>query len=270
VHSSRSIAPQYIVALLLGFIAGLGSPAIGAPESVRVEGTTVAFELRTVPGGVVQIGDQEARIPELTVGTTEVTWDLYDIYLYGLDIPDEDKSIDGISRPSKPYVPPDRGYGHAGYPAMGMTRHGAVEFCRWLSRKTGDTYRLPTKAEWMYLSSAGGEELGGVWHEDNADYATRPVAKKPANAFGLHDMLGNVAEWVAPEGGERPQDNATAMGGSFLDMPGRCTPTAAQTQDASWNVSDPQIPKSKWWLADCDFVGFRVIREAKTRKEQSE
>ncbi len=248
----------------------MGTRAESAPETVRIEGTTVTFDLVPTPGGEIELDGQTTTIAPLMVGITEVTWELYDIFLYGLDIPEEDKTIDGITRPSKPYVPPDRGYGHAGYPAMGMTRHAAMEFCRWLSQKTGATYRLPTKAEWIHLASAGGGETGGAWHEDNADYTTHPVAKQAPNAFGLHDMLGNVAEWISPQEGERPQDNATAMGGSFLDMPARCTPTAEQTRDASWNISDPQIPKSMWWLADCDFVGFRIVREVPSQQKGDE
>ena len=270
IRRSFGLIIAHYAAALAG-VSLLASPATaGEPEVVRLDGTAVSFELVRTPAGEIEIDGEHQVLPALTVTMTEITWDLYDIYLYGLDIPDEDKTIDGISRPSKPYVPPDRGYGHAGYPAMGMTRHAAIEFCRWLSRKTGDTYRLPTRTEWTYLASAKGDAAGGAWHEDNADYTTQPVGKKTANAFGLHDMLGNVAEWVAPRKGERPQDNATAMGGSFLDMPSRCAPTASQTQDASWNISDPQIPKSTWWLADCDFVGFRVIRDETPRKDADE
>ncbi len=231
-------------------------------RTVRLDGTAVTFDLVPIPSGDVRMGEGDIPVGPFEVSRTEVTWDLYDIYLYALDVPEGgDEAVDGITRPTKPYVPPDRGYGHAGFPAMGMTRHAAMEFCRWLSDKTGDTYRLPTKAEWIYLAEAGGGETGGAWHEDNADYTTRPVGKKAPNAFGLVDMLGNVAEWVAPAPGERPQDHATAMGGSFLDIPASCSPRSEAVQQAGWNASDPQIPKSLWWLADCDFVGFRIIRE---------
>ena len=49
------------------------------------------------------------------------------------------------------------------------------------------------------------------------------------------------------------------MGGSYLDDPDACTPESIQRQARSWNQSDPQIPKSQWWLADCSWVGFRFV-----------
>ena len=79
-------------------------------------------------------------------------------------------------------------------------------------------------------------------------------------------MRGNVAEWIAPDivigpDGEASTTPPTAAGGSFIDPLDSCTPTANQVQKSGWNASDPQIPKSRWWLADCDFVGFRIVRD---------
>ena len=256
----------------LGQPTGVAEPAgaVGAEErssakadSVRIEGTTATLELVRTPAGSVVLRGQEHTVPPLCVGVTEVTWDLYDVYLYGLDEPEGGDGGDGVSRPSKPYVPPDRGFGHNGFAAIGMTRHGAERFCHWLSVKTGDRYRLPTEAEWVYLASAGEAGLQGeaateetAWVEENADWTPQKVGTMPANAFGLRDTLGNVAEWVTSEG-----KTPVAMGGSYLDPASACTPEHRQEQTSMWNSSDPQIPKSRWWLADCGFVGFRVVRE---------
>ncbi len=207
---------------------------------VRVPGTTVSFDM-------VLVGGDDG----LWALTTEVTWDLYDVYLYGLDEP-EGGGGDAVTRPSKPYVPPDRGFGHAGYPAIGMTRHAAESFCAWLEAKTGIPARLPTRDEWARL--AGGDAGEQAWTAENAEGTTHPVGNRGANAHGLHDTLGNVAEWVMTET-RRP----IAMGGSYREPASECTPTAAQTQTSAWNTSDPQIPKSRWWLADCSWVGFRFV-----------
>jgi formylglycine-generating enzyme required for sulfatase activity len=248
-------------------VAPAGEDARAA--SVRIPGTTVSLDLVRTPPGEVRVGEVTVGVGALWVGRTEVTWDLYDIYLYGLDKPDPDaEDADGISRPTKPYVPPDRGLGHAGYPALGMTRRAAEQFCVWLSEKTGERYRLPTEAEWVYLARGGVDEAARgavseasldalVWHAGNTDWAPRPVGTKEANAFGLHDMLGNIAEWVVSE-----EKTPFAMGGSYLDELEMCTPGSKRHQRPAWQASDPQIPKSQWWLADCGFVGFRVVRDA--------
>jgi hypothetical protein len=67
-------------------------------------------------------------------------------------------------------------------------------------------------------------------------------------------MLGNVAEWVTSADG-RPM----VRGGSFTDPPEQVSPVARATQSPAWNETDPQFPKSRWWLADAPFVGFRIV-----------
>ena len=235
---------------------------------VRVPGTTVPFELVETPSGQIQYGDTQHAIGELFVLRTELTWDLYDIYVYELDEPDGSSPADAVSRPSKPYVPPDRGFGHDGYPAIGMTRKAAEGFCEWLSLKTGVEVRLPSQPEWIYLAQGGedgayccgvtAESLSDIaWFKENSEHSTHPVGIKQPNGFGLHDIHGNAAEWVITDT-RRP----FAMGGGYRDEAGECTSTSAQRQMSSWNQSDPQIPKSQWWLADCSWVGFRFVIDA--------
>ena len=69
--------------------------------------------------------------------------------------------------------------------------------------ESGYRYRLPTEAEWEYAARAGttGVRYGQLdeiaWYEGNSGRSRHPVGEKQANAWGLHDMLGNVAEWTA-------------------------------------------------------------------------
>jgi formylglycine-generating enzyme required for sulfatase activity len=109
----------------------------------------------------------------------------------------------------------------------GVTWNDATKFCEWLSAKEGKTYRLPTEAEWEYACRAGtttffhtGDALPAGFHQWPSDIGLRErffpegklppeirapqgkevslrVAQTPANAWGLFDMHGNVAEWCA-------------------------------------------------------------------------
>jgi formylglycine-generating enzyme required for sulfatase activity len=102
----------------------------------------------------------------------------------------------------------------ADYPATHVTWDDAQAFCKKLSEKENAKYRLPTEAEWEYACRAGqtarfsfGDDAsvlsdcawwGGLDGDGNAKrepYA-HEVGRKLANAFGLHDMHGNVREWV--------------------------------------------------------------------------
>ena len=89
----------------------------------------------------------------------------------------------------------------------------------------------------------------------NAGGTPHPVGTKAAGALGIHDLLGNVLEWVTGA------DGPLTRGGSFRDGADGVQPDSRARQDPSWNSTDPQIPKSRWWLSDAPFVGFRIVRE---------
>jgi formylglycine-generating enzyme required for sulfatase activity len=225
------------------------------PSAYRetIPGTLVTFEMVLVPGD-----------DPFYIGRTEVTWDMYDVFALGLDAAAKTGGADAIARPSQPYGAPDYGWGHAGYPAISVTRSAAEAFCAWLSTKTGKTYRLPTDTEWTraasaaagpgVMSSGRGETL--AWHRGNASGRTHPVAARTADALGLFDLFGNAAEWVMTADG-----SLVTRGGSFRDPVDALGPDARAVQDESWNERDPQLPKSRWWLSDGPFVGFRLVRK---------
>ena len=108
-----------------------------------------------------------------------------------------------------PPPPIDWGWGRGNRPVISVSWDDVQEFIAWLNARTDGGYRLPTESEWEYAARAGSESLyswgdeigvnrancrgcGSEW--DNTE--TAPVGSFPANAWGLHDMHGNVWEWT--------------------------------------------------------------------------
>ena len=135
-------------------------------------------------------------------------------------------------------------------PVEKVSWHNAQAFCQKLSQITGKTYRLPTEAEWEYACRAGtttryyfgdnNNQLGDyAWYRENSNGTTHPVGQKKPNAWGLHDMSGNVWEWCeddwhdsyagAPDDGtawidndNRSQSRKCLRGGSWIISPLNC------------------------------------------------
>jgi formylglycine-generating enzyme required for sulfatase activity len=130
---------------------------------------------------------------------------------------------------------------------------------------TKKKYRLPTEAEFEHAAVAGAKapwkmteaEIDKVsWNYSNIEEMTSAVGKKAPNAFGLFDTLGNVGEWATDAKGQ-----PVLCGPSFMQNPDEVSPSFKQRWQPSWQESDPQIPKSRWWLSDGPFCGFRLVCE---------
>ena len=258
-----------LLALVLGLpvAAAVAQPRALAPYADSIPGTLVSFEMVPVPGGKATVpgpsGSNTVQVAAFWIGRTELTWDAFDVFALGLDRPAAATGADAVARPSKPYGAPDRGFGHQGYAAISVTRAAAEAFCRWLSSRTGKTYRLPTEAEWQRagdLALGSGSPAGRLdrlaWHAGNAEGRPHPVGRKEPDALGLHDLFGNVAEWVVSADSQR-----VLRGGSYRDPADRLGVATRAVQEPSWTETDPQIPKSRWWLSDGPFAGFRIVRE---------
>jgi formylglycine-generating enzyme required for sulfatase activity len=230
------------------------------------------FEMIAIPG------DPAKNIGPMWISANEITWEAFDVFIYGLDEQGEaaKSGADAVTRPSKPYLPPDRGFGHDGFPAISMSHKTATEFCKWLSMRSGRTYRLPTESEWERACRAGstgdfgfGEDVtlldAHAWSNANSGGVPHAVGTKKPNRWGLHDMHGNVQEWCVDADG-KPVTN----GGSYRDTADKLKVTARAIPESAWNASDPQIPKSSWWLSDAPFVGFRVVCEGPIDKKEGE
>ncbi len=244
-------------------------PASAKVESFKQEIPGAAFSIDMIP--ILPDATIAAKgLAPFFISATEISWDAYDAFVFNRD---DEKGMtpltaDAVTRPSRPYIPPDCGFGHAGYPAICVHLNSVVEYCRWLSARTGLKYRLPTEAEWEFACAAGSskaysfgedaKDLGDyAWLESNSDESPHPVGKKKPNAWGLYDMHGNVSEWVTGTDGKK-----IVKGGSWQDKPEGLTTKTRLEYTIKWQKTDPQIPKSKWWMSDGQHVGFRVVCEA--------
>ncbi|MDI9637424.1 SUMF1/EgtB/PvdO family nonheme iron enzyme [Kamptonema cortianum] len=260
---------------VLTFSALLAAQTLGnvAPQmksfTESIPDSVVKFDMVAIPGGKVQIDGKMVEVKPLYVAKHEAVWELFDEFLAsGEPSPPYDQtefSADAIARPSKTYILPDLGWGHNGYPVINVAYTNVMMFCRWLSSVTGKKYRLPTEAEWEWACRGGksgewkvdaAQMEAQAWFAGNSGKMTHPVGKKAPNAFGLHDMFGNAGEWATDMNGE-----PVLCGGTFLDPIEKMLPGIRQRWSPKWQESDPQLPKSRWWLSDGKFVGFRLVCE---------
>ena len=165
----------------------------------RVNG--VEFQMRKVESGTFTMGveygflgrigsDDKAHTVTLTddyyIGQTQVTQELWEAVMES-----NPSSIKG-----------------AKHPVEQVSWNDCQDFIKKLNEMTGQTFRLPTEAEWEYAARggnrsqgykyAGSNNLGDVaWYIDNSDCTTHDVTTKWSNELGLYDMNGNVWEWCS-------------------------------------------------------------------------
>jgi formylglycine-generating enzyme required for sulfatase activity len=160
----RSIGEQAAIVLSLA-AACLTSP-VRADEPARpsnytetIPGSNVRFEMVGIPGGTFSMGspvgekgrgdDEGPRHPVVIrpfwMGKLEVTWEEYDEFRKGGYVSNRTnaealaKDADAVTRPTPVYPDETRGFGREDRPAIGMSHHAAMEYCYWLSKKTGKT-----------------------------------------------------------------------------------------------------------------------------------
>jgi formylglycine-generating enzyme required for sulfatase activity len=276
------------------------------PEAykITIPNTTVDYDMTPIAAGNFLMGSPDSdphhkadeqpqhkvHIDAFWMQAHEVTWDEYRLFMFANQANEaarKDNLVDGVSRPTRPYVEMSFGMGINGFPAISMTQHAANKYAEWLSAKTGEFYRLPTEAEWEYACRADtttpyffGSDATQLrdyaWYSANSSGKYQKVASKKPNPWGLYDMLGNVMEWTLDQyepyhaGTETdPWVKATkaypesVRGGSWNDPADMLRCAARVPSDASWKQQDPQLPKSIWYETDAQWLGFRLVRPAK-------
>ena len=260
------------------FNAGWTPPSVSASPTNAGEGLSrgnvfkdcadVCPELVVVPAGAFTMGspDNEAghsayeapRHPvafahAFAIGRNEVTFDEFDACV----------ADGGCS-----HRPNDQGWGRGRRPVVDVSWNDTQAYVVWLSEKTGHRYALPSEAEWEYAARAGTDR---PWHTGaalltadanilNSFARTVAVGAYPPNAFGLHDVHGNVGEWTLDclDTGYVgvPNDGAAATAGDCAQKrvvrSGSFKLEPVAVRSAQRAVA-PQISRH-------DSIGFRVTR----------
>ena len=239
------------------------------PEMVSIAGGSV-FKMGAATG---ERSADRAETPQIeitlarpfAIGAYEVTYDEWAVCV----------ADGGCSA----YEPADMGWGKGRRPLVNVSFNDAQSYLTWLSAKTGETYRLPSEAEWEFSARAGSEEAfafgaGVRAAQANFDAAKYPYAGAPnersqgkttpvgtyaANGFGLYDMHGNVWEWTAD-----------CWRSSHLNAPTDGSPVSGSCSErvlkgGAWNAGGWRLRSAHRKgvnARDRDFdTGFRVARD---------
>ncbi len=265
-----------------------------------VPGSAIQFKMVAVKGGSFTMGsnpgegeaDENPRkkiaLSPFWMSSFEVSRDAFDVF-YKDENTSQNSAVDAVTRPSPQYIDLSLGMGkQGGFPVNSLSQYAALMYCRWLYRKTGIFYRLPTEAEWEYACRASsstayyfGDNASELdkyaWYKKNSGDKFQISGQKMPNAFGLYDMIGNVSEWTLDHYDEKAYEKITdtvpvipaankakypkvIKGGSYADEAKALRSANRIPSEPVWNRRDPQIPRSKWWLTDAPFVGFRIVR----------
>ena len=297
------------------------------PYELTIPGTDVTIEMEPIPGGSFTMGSPKSEAgraddegPQVQVvvepfwmAKTEITWQQYKPYMKMYDVSKgfdtfqmrkvtAENKADAVTAPT-PLYDSTHTFHYGERPrqaAVTMTQYAAKQYTKWLSLQTGQTFRLPTEAEWEYACRAGSTT---AYHfGDDADqlgeYAwfkgvigdtggQRDVAGKKPNRWGLHDMHGNVWEWTldaySQDGFKRfagkkvslwdavswptKEFPRTVRGGSweFGAERSRCAARmGSDDTEEGWKSEDPNSGLlSPWWYTSdpARGVGFRLVRQ---------
>jgi len=230
----------------------------GGKGPVMVKLAADEFEMGS-PGNSLNFDESPRHLVTLksfSIGKHEVTFAEYDKF----------------ARATGRRMPYDESWGRGDRPVINVSWHDARAYAAWLSKKTGQRYRLPTEAEWEYAARAGSTEK--VWWDSRSaakpancfncgsgwdGLKTAPVASFSSNAFGLHDMAGNAQEWTE-DCYHASYKGAPDNGSAWLTA--ECTQRVVRGGSYTSPLNALRNAKRSQYNQDArlDNLGFRVVR----------
>ena len=219
-------------------------------------------EMVVIPAGSFKMGSNQVSFGD---PVHEVKIDSFALSKYEVTFEEYDAFTDATGRERAD----DEGWGR-GRPVINVSWYDAMMYAEWLSEQTGDRYRLPSEAEWEYTARAGsttkyswGNEIGrnranckgcgSVWGGERSAL----VGSFSANKWGLHDMHGNVIEWVLDCWNEYYEGAPTD---GFAWLSGDCSKRVVR--GGSWNARPGSLHSANRGFVDISnrmrWVGFRV------------
>lgn len=259
---------------------GCSGPGIVPVENNAPTPSAILPDMVEITGGEFLMGSPESdefhndderqhlvTVADFSIGRYEVTFDQYTAFS---DLPGTVQTTPG-----------DRGWGLGSRPVIQVSWQDAVAYTDWLTSTTGDTYRLPTEAEWEYAARAGtttpfwtGETIRGDQENINSEISygggesigftrgrTLEVGSLAPNPWGLYDMLGNVVEFTCSiydanyENGFETQCNDdisiphVTRGAAYYSGPGGAR---AYYRNGPFHIETNAVSGE---------LGFRVVRE---------
>jgi formylglycine-generating enzyme required for sulfatase activity/rhodanese-related sulfurtransferase/chromosome segregation ATPase len=180
---------------------------------------------------------------------------------------------DRFARASGRALPNDNGWGRGDRPVINVSWQDAVAYTAWLTAQTGSRYRLPSEAEWEFAAHSGtdtrfwwGNEAG-TGHANcfdcNSEWSgrmTAPTGSFAASAFRVHDMAGNVMEWVQdcyqPDYSTAPADGSAVSSGDCSRRVVRGGAYNSPSESLRSASRDAREADTR-----LDNLGFRIVKE---------
>ncbi len=262
--ADKDFQPSYILERVIppstNFVSNLGGSKRG-PEMVRIPVGSFLMgnknDTTCMPVHNVVINKPFA------ISKYEVSFDEYDLF----------------AKATNRALPGDNRWGRKNRPVINVSWSDARAYTEWLSKMSGETYRLPTESEWEYVARAGSRTL--YWWGDNDRDAmdrancrrgcyssfsglfgskTAPVGSYPANDFGVYDTAGNVAEWVqdcyVENYNQKPKDGRAYETANCSQRVVRGGSSKNNVEQIASHVRDHYAPD-----AYEENLGFRVVME---------